>query len=226
MFSNAGATTVLFGEFGTVLFENVASGEERRTSGWIRMPDDGPDPGAWYCATEGTSQIWSGDQYRAELPSLSRVGPCPGVPVSGSMAVCFNQHDCGDIGLFSDVPGATFDILDFGYGVQSSMTDPHAQIEFLADGGLWVLPTQEFDISAVDLQTVPLIGSFGIVPEGLPDEGALYCISDDSTLDYRADPLMGMLPVAADLQGLSRLGACPTGQPAVATLSLCVNQGE
>jgi hypothetical protein len=221
-----GATAVLYPELGTLLLEDIVSESDSPTAGWLRMPDDSPDPGAWYCAAAGTSQAMAGGVYEARLQSLSRVGACPGLPVSGSMSLCFPEGDCGDPSLSSDVPESTFAFTDgFYYGVSTSNIAPTARIDLVADGGLWVMPTEDYDREAVDVATADLGPGFVIVPEGLPDAGALYCVGEGSTVDYRSDPYLGMVPVTAELV-VSRLGRCPGAEPATGSLTFCMNTSE
>lgn len=214
-----------FGDRGALHLE--LSGPEtapRAATGFLRMPDDSTQPGAWVCVGEGSS-IAKGEDWRtasATLRSLSTLGPCPGEPIAGTIDACFFDETCGS-GMTSTLEGASFDLpLDSfmmsGFGELGS---PRWDFEAVLEPtmGFVAMRIDDGDLASTGRQTTTLSSGYLILPDGLPDARAVYCIGPGSTIDYEVvDGTPNVL--RASFAGVSRLGACP-GDPADGQLQYC-----
>jgi hypothetical protein len=83
---NTGTTNstrfLVFGQSGLIVFRGNTA-----ISGFLKMPEDSPTPGAIYCIGSATLLV-DGSDYEFTLDGLGFVGVCPGTGVSGSLTGC------------------------------------------------------------------------------------------------------------------------------------------
>jgi hypothetical protein len=223
-----GATHIVFGDLGNIFLRGAEgfSTEWSAGPGWLRMPQEGPRADTWWCAAPSSAVRFDGDSiFEARVESLTFMGSCPGTPVAGEVSICLDPPSCGGVTIDSTVEGASFHeepMFGGGYGPIGGTT---AVIELHPGGGVFVLEADGIDPASTGLQTSPLGTAYFIVPAGAPDEGAVYCVGEGSTLDYVMDPAFGVLPMSAQLQNISRLGSC-AGAGNDGGVGFCMNLGD
>ncbi len=77
-----GVRFLVFGQSGLIVFRGNTT-----ITGFLKMPENSPTPGAIYCIGSATLLI-DGSDYEFTLSSLGLVGTCPGTGVSGSLTGC------------------------------------------------------------------------------------------------------------------------------------------
>jgi hypothetical protein len=183
------------------------SGGTTAARGFFRMPDEGPAPGAWFCAGDGSSVTFDQDADRTAftLAPLSRLGACPGAPVSGEITACLGSDPglCPTGTTFEGMVGDT--AVDFGnfvsgWGGAILIYEIH-----LENGAIMALD--------IELDTV-LSGVLKMPPDG-PDADAIYCIGGGSMIPG------GGNAIQITVGGLSRLGTCAGATPAMGSLTGC-----
>lgn len=198
-------------------------------TGFLRMPDDSAQPGAWVCVGEG-STIVRGDDWRtasATFRSLSTLGACPGEPVTGTVSACFGDDTC-ETGLTSTLESASFDLPFDSYFVTglALIGSPQWDFEAVPDPvmGFVAMHVDDIDLLSTGRQTTELPSGYLILPDGVPDARAVYCIGPGSTIDY--EMVEGTPDVLrATFASVSRLGACP-GAGADGELQYCQRGAE
>jgi hypothetical protein len=188
----------LFGE------ADFTEGVAVAATGFFRMPEEGPDAGAVFCAGAGSSMT-RGPEKRFELASLARLGACPGEPVDGQITACLGDSSC--------ITGNTFEgtLGDVSFDWSAAITGWGGVIDIyqvrLDNGGFVVL-----DI----VQDTILGGLLFLAPDG-PDAGAVYCVGAGSM--QPGGPAPNAISFSAS--GLSRLGTCADATPVGGALSGC-----
>ena len=182
----------------------------RPGSALFQMPAGSPFAGQWFCAGNAVAPAPMNFMPSTNtLSNISRLGACPGVPVSGAVTLCSSisstpgMNDCSgyDATIASTLIGATFttqgeltnvggDISDgiVGWleGVGPTGASPGTVAALVYDKSGW---------SGTVMQGVLLVGP------GNPDAGAVYCISGGTSSET-------LTTHEFTLTGLSRLGTC------------------
>jgi hypothetical protein len=178
--------------------------------GYVRLPSEGPNPGAWYCSGEDSSYVTANESTaQLDLVEVGALGSCPGRPVSGTVEVCLGAASCGgQFAVTADLEAGTVEHGLFGLLVGAAIDGSELTGEAFAgeyDGGVVYFRSGQLD-ETPGTHEADLTDAFFIVPGGQPDAGAVYCAGAGSTMQY-----MGGFfdPVHVQLQGLSRLGTCP-----------------
>jgi len=216
-----------FGTFGTTYFPDAEGkpGETTAVRGLLRFPDEDPQrANSWYCAGEGSEVSVSKDvlSYSATLDSLSSLGSCEsGEPVSGQVETCYSSADCGfdHTRAVSTLSDASFDIgvgtgnsstvtgtpTGSAYVTLTSVSDPTLESGFIRIESTTIDPSNP---NTTGTLMTTLSRGFLIVPSGAPDAGAVYCVGEDSSLEYRMQA-GAFVPVRSTFKSLKRIGACP-----------------
>jgi hypothetical protein len=177
--------------------------------GVFRMPDEGPAPGLWLCAGDGSNVTFDkdGDPDRTAftLSSLSRLGTCPGTPVSGEITACLSSDPafCPTGTTFEGTLGdTTFDFGNFVSGWGGAILVYEI---FLENGAVIALDIQ---------QDTVLSGVLRMPPDGA-DADAIYCLGGGSMIPG------GGNSIQITVGGLSRLGTCAGATPIQGALTGC-----
>jgi hypothetical protein len=197
--------------------------------GLVRMPQEGPDPGAWYACGAGSELVTDGTWYvEATLEGVGRLGACPGATVEGFIDVCYGDVECGGgTTARGAIDGAEVDwelTSAQGYGELGSTSTVVESVILADQGGLITLEATEIDPEATGIETSALGEAFFVIPEGQPDAGAVYCAGAGSTLTYEGGPIP--IPLSARLTRLSRVGRAQDAPSTDDTLGFCMNQSE
>ncbi|MCK6591731.1 MAG: hypothetical protein HUU21_22995 [Polyangiaceae bacterium] len=193
---------VLFGESDLEM-----PGSSAAATGLLRMPEEGPHAGEWFCAGNGSS-VTTGEDKTFSLAALARLGACSaGTPVEGTIEGCFGPDaSLCPFGkkLTSTLKGAEFDweTAVTGWGGM-----PGVYEIFLDNGGILAL--------YIELDTV--LGGLLYIAPGSPDAGAVYCFGGGS-LQPGAQSA-----IAFSLTGLSRLGTCADATPVGGAVEGCAD---
>lgn len=236
-----GSTFSEIGTFGLLYFPAVEaeSGQSTPVRGLIGMPDESSRPGTFYCAGKGSEITANAESFAftATLDSLSLLGACEtATPVTGEVEACFSAfaEGCEDSDVTSTIPGATFVLpLAGGYDtiVPGTGTPESA----------WVFAGPTFEQGAVDVggfvrlaaegldetepsttKTASITRAFFVVPDGAEDAGAVYCVGEESTVDYLIQDDGSVLVQRGTFKNLKRIGACPAADACVeGQLSIC-----
>ena len=206
--------------------EALEAGDPLHGSGYLREPFNAPThPDVWYCFAD-TSEFVPDGPVDVTLTGLRRFGPCPGgEPVDGSISVCFGDASCGGAETVDVVIGdASYSETESGSNWASG--DDQLLAEFLVGSGdqgtagLLGFRATSYQQGAVSMQSSDLADAFYIVPLGQPDEGAIYCGGEGSSVTYGADGL-----ISAELVHLTRLGSCSDDGPDDGVGSFCSGFG-
>lgn len=207
--------------------EALESGEPLHGGGYLREPFNAPThPDVWYCFDD-SSELLPDGAVDVTLTGLRRFGPCPGgEPVEGSISVCFGDASCGGAETVDVVIGDA-SYTEVESSSNSASGDEQLVAEFLVGSGdqgtagLLGFRATSYQQGAVSMQTADLTDAYYIVPLGQPDEGAIYCGGEGSSLTYGADGL-----ISAELVHLSRLGSCSDDGPDDGVGSFCSGFGN
>lgn len=149
----------LFGD--DMLRENV----EIAAAGLLRMPSEGPSPDAWFYDGAVSVITRSKFRYRFSMPSLVRLGTCPGAPIVGEIS-----YDSGS-GLLS----GSLDELPIGdrSGLSSFMYGAHAHVAniYFDSGGVLYVDADGSEVVS---------GYLLVLGEGLGHPATVYCIGGGS----------------------------------------------
>lgn len=220
------STYIELGTFGQMYFPGAQAkpGENTAVRGLIRFPDESTRADAWYCVGEGSEVSVSSDVlgFTAALDSFSLLGSCEtGTPVSGQIESCYYSPDCEETRAVSTVEGASFDV-EIGTGYSGTVVATGTGFAGAAFAGPMsssdpadvsgFVKIESYDIDQSEPNTpgtkmATLARGFLIVPAGEPDAGAVYCVGDGSTVEYRMEA-GAFIPVRSTFKNLKRIGAC------------------
>ena len=161
--------------------------------------------GAWYCARDvsfARSSGPDGEAYTFAVPSLSRLGACPGVPVGGSIAACLDLAGTAacagaSLSLSGTVEQAALTTTS-GVGASTSKLTDGVVAEFTFDGQ-GVLRVQSDGATTSGFLLMPNADQTGHI---------LYCVGQGTA--FKATDKM----LSLTLSDVSRLGECADGTPA------------
>jgi hypothetical protein len=193
--------------------DDLAPAQPYALGGWLALDTEGPDPSAVYCLNTG-STLTAGEKAEDGQPldfqlTLSKLGSCPGTPVSGSLSFCYgpmSDASCPD-GVVGELEGTPI-MTTLQGGARNSdllMTEDVASFMF---GERWI--RMRFPIAGGPLETGLLLDAAGSTFELT----TAYCL-DTAT----ATPI-GTSSYRIEVSSISKLGDCSEGA-SVGTAHVC-----
>jgi hypothetical protein len=220
------SANVTFGLAGNLFVDGISSAWPIQTESFsraaLRMPDEAPNGGSWYCAGEGSTLVTADfTRLEATLHNVTTHSPSA-LPVNGSVNLCFGDASCGGAGTFeSSLEGAAFTTALANEQGAFIPDEQRMELEYpltATGGGILVLHST-VDPLEVGIATGPVLRAFFVIPAGLPDAGAIYLAGNGSTVTYQGG--LPPTPLSASLVELTRIGACE-GAAGDGSLSLCM----
>jgi hypothetical protein len=193
-------------------------------TGLFRMPTPGSDGGEWFCAGSGNASFAEDGSIDFSLSEITRLGACPGKPVSGSVTVCIGVPGSGtcsgvDRTITSTLAGASFawsnPLRDFSgnlSGPQAEIVGEFAVTPEIADGAGSKLLIEYGGLAGLVNSDGKVTGGVLGIGPGNPDAGAVYCIGGGTAVQQPDGRTYQFT-----LTSLSRLGTC-AGTPVTGSI--------
>lgn len=197
--------------------------------GLFRMPTPDSDSGQWFCAGSGTASFAPDGSVDFSVSDITRLGACPGKPVSGSVAVCIGIPGSGacsgmDTAITSTLAGASFawsdPLRNFSAGPldgpQTELAGEFSVPPETRDGVGSQMLIEYGGLAGLENSDGKVAGGVLRIGSGNPDAGAIYCIGGGTAAQPDGRTYQFTLTT------LSRLGTC-AGTPVTGSLTGHVN---
>lgn len=181
--------------------------------GWLSFDSEGPNPNALYCLNEG-STLTPGEKVDERQPiemalSVSKLGTCPGTPVSGNLTFCYgpNQDATCPKGITGELAGEPVMTTLAGIARMGQVEDASEDVSTFLFGERWLRVR------------VPKTG--GALEGGLLlDADDTFELTEAYCLDAGTVTTVGNSSYKVSITSISKLGAC-SGSATVGTARVC-----